>query len=67
MANGFSLAGLSIPTFWLGILAILYLAVGLGLVPGVGLRPAARRTRCGGLYYLDPARRDPRHRASPPW
>ena len=38
-ANGFSLAGLSIPHFWLGLLAILYLAVSLGIFPASGYVP----------------------------
>ena len=48
VANAFTLAGLSVPSFWLGILAILYLAVGLRLVPGVGLRAGLARSRCAG-------------------
>ncbi|AOS64209.1 ABC transporter permease [Actinoalloteichus hymeniacidonis] len=35
-ANGFALVALSVPNFWLGILAILYLAVGLGWFPASG-------------------------------
>ncbi|ASO21235.1 peptide/nickel transport system permease protein [Actinoalloteichus hoggarensis] len=35
-ANGFALVSLSVPNFWLGILAILYLAVGLGWFPASG-------------------------------
>ena len=51
VANAFTLAGLSVPSFWLGILAILYLAVGLRLVPGIGLR-AGPGGAARGLYYL---------------
>ncbi|MBO1755516.1 ABC transporter permease [Allobranchiibius sp. CTAmp26] len=35
-ANGFALIGLSVPHFWLGLLAILYLSVGAGLFPASG-------------------------------
>lgn len=35
-ANTLALLGLSIPNFWLGLIAILYLAVGLGLFPASG-------------------------------
>lgn len=34
--NGLSLLSLSVPNFWLGLLAILYLAVGLGWFPASG-------------------------------
>ncbi|MBN9756707.1 putative glutathione transporter, permease component [Pseudonocardia sp. Ae406_Ps2] len=34
--SGLSLVSLSVPNFWLGLLAILYLAVGLGLFPASG-------------------------------
>ncbi|GAB3460539.1 ABC transporter permease [Kineococcus endophyticus] len=34
--NGLSLLGLSVPSFWLGLLAILYLAVGTGWFPASG-------------------------------
>jgi peptide/nickel transport system permease protein len=51
MANGFSLAGLSIPTFWLGILAVVYLAVGLGWFPASGyVSPLEDPLRA--VYYL---------------
>jgi len=39
VANGFTLVALSVPSFWLGILAILYLAVGLGWFPASGFVP----------------------------
>ncbi|WP_165068957.1 ABC transporter permease [Marisediminicola senii] len=39
IANAFALIGLSVPNFWLGILAILYLAVGLGWFPASGYVP----------------------------
>jgi peptide/nickel transport system permease protein len=51
VANGFSLFALSVPTFWLGILAVLYLAVQLGWFPASGyVSPFAEPLR--GLYYL---------------
>lgn len=51
MANGFALIGLSVPNFWLGILAILYLAVFLGWFPASGyVDVAAEPLR--GMYYL---------------
>lgn len=51
VANGVALVGLSIPNFWLGLLAILLLAVTLGWFPASGyvdvLSDPVR-----GLYYL---------------
>jgi peptide/nickel transport system permease protein len=35
-ANGLALIGLSVPPFWLGLLAVLYLAVATGLFPASG-------------------------------
>ncbi|GAB2966610.1 ABC transporter permease [Amycolatopsis acidiphila] len=50
-ANGFSLFALSVPTFWLGILAVLYLSVQLGWFPASGyVSPFDHPLR--GLYYL---------------
>jgi peptide/nickel transport system permease protein len=50
-ANGFSLLALSVPTFWLGILAVLYLSVQLGWFPASGyVSPFADPLR--GIYYL---------------
>lgn len=50
-ANGFSLFALSVPTFWLGILAVLYLSVQLGWFPASGyVSPFEHPLR--GLYYL---------------
>ena len=50
-ANGFALIGLSVPNFWLGILAILYLSVNLGWFPASGyVDIAADPLR--GFYYL---------------
>ena len=51
VANGFSLAGLSIPNFWLGLLAILYLSVSLGLFPASGYVPVSENP-IRALYYL---------------
>ncbi|MEU6583617.1 ABC transporter permease [Nocardia sp. NPDC046763] len=51
VVNGVSLVGLSVPTFWLGILAVLYLSVGLGLFPASGyVSPFEHPLR--GLYFL---------------
>jgi len=38
-ANGFALMGLSVPNFWLGLMAILYLSVALRLFPASGYTP----------------------------
>lgn len=51
VANGFTLVGLSVPSFWLGILAILYLAIGLGWFPASGYVPVTR-SPLDGLYHL---------------
>jgi peptide/nickel transport system permease protein len=39
LANGFALLGLSVPNFWLGLMAILYLSVATGLFPASGHVP----------------------------
>ena len=39
MANALALLGLSVPSFWLGLIAILYLAVATGLFPASGFVP----------------------------
>ncbi|MBE1489410.1 ABC transporter permease [Plantactinospora soyae] len=39
LANGMALIGLSVPHFWLGLLAILYLSVATGLFPASGFVP----------------------------
>ncbi|NGO06887.1 ABC transporter permease [Streptomyces sp. HC44] len=50
-ANAFSLTALSVPTFWLGILGVLYLAVRLGWFPASGyVSPFEDPLR--GVYYL---------------
>jgi peptide/nickel transport system permease protein len=51
VANTFTLAGLSVPSFWIGILAILYLAVGLQWFPASGYVPVSEEP-LRGLYYL---------------
>lgn len=51
VANGLALAGLSVPSFWLGILAILYLAVGLQWFPASGYVPLTEDP-VRGVYYL---------------
>ncbi len=38
-ANGFALLGLSVPNFWLGLMAILWLSVALGVLPASGFVP----------------------------
>ncbi|MDQ6715260.1 MAG: ABC transporter permease [Actinomycetota bacterium] len=38
-ANAFALLGLSVPHFWLGLIAILYLAVATGIFPASGFVP----------------------------
>ena len=50
-ANGFTLVGLSVPSFWLGILAILYLAIGLGWFPASGYVPLTQ-SPLDGIYHL---------------
>ncbi|AUZ88744.1 ABC transporter permease [Arthrobacter sp. TmT3-37] len=51
VANAFALVGLSVPNFWLGILAILYLAVTLGWFPASGYVDVLSDP-LRGLYYL---------------
>ncbi|MEV6773986.1 ABC transporter permease [Nocardia sp. NPDC051030] len=51
VVNGVSLVGLSVPTFWLGILAVLYLSVKLSLFPASGyVSPFENPLR--GVYFL---------------
>ncbi|WP_127360458.1 ABC transporter permease [Actinacidiphila soli] len=50
-ANGFSLLALSVPTFWVGILAILYLSVQLGWFPASGY-VALSENPLRWMYYL---------------
>ncbi len=51
VANGFALIGLSVPNFWLGILAILYLSVSLGLFPASGYVPMTQNP-LDSIYHL---------------
>ncbi|WP_026532315.1 ABC transporter permease [Arthrobacter sp. H41] len=51
MANALALIGLSVPNFWLGILAILYLAVAFGLFPASGYVPITQDP-IQGFYHL---------------
>lgn len=51
ISNGFALIGLSVPSFWLGLLAILYLAVNLGVFPASGYVDVSQDP-LRGLYYL---------------
>jgi peptide/nickel transport system permease protein len=51
LANAFALIGLSVPNFWLGILAILYLAVSLKWFPASGYVPIGADP-LDGLYHL---------------
>ena len=51
LANAMALIGLSVPHFWLGLLAILYLSVGAGLFPASGFVPL-REDPIDNLYHL---------------
>jgi len=51
VVNGFTLVGLSVPHFWLGILAILYIAIGLGWFPASGYVSLTDEP-IRGIYYL---------------
>lgn len=51
LANAAALVGLSTPNFWIGILAILWLAVGLGLFPASGYTPVSEDP-LGAVYTL---------------
>jgi len=51
LANGFALLGLSVPHFWLGLIAILYLAVATGLFPASGFVPLWSDP-AGNLHHL---------------
>lgn len=51
VANIFSIIGLSVPNFWLGILAIMYLSVTLGWFPASGYVPILENPVMG-IYYL---------------
>lgn len=51
LANGFALLGLSVPNFWLGLMAILWLAVALPLLPASGF-VALREDPFANLQHL---------------
>jgi peptide/nickel transport system permease protein len=51
VANAFALIGLSVPNFWLGILAILYLSVTLGWFPASGYVPV-EEDPLAAIYHL---------------
>jgi peptide/nickel transport system permease protein len=50
-ANGFALFGLSVPNFWLGLMAILWLSVSLGLFPASGYVPFSENP-AGNLDHM---------------
>ncbi|HVH93613.1 MAG TPA: ABC transporter permease [Nocardioidaceae bacterium] len=51
VANGLALIGLSVPHFWLGLLAILYLSVATGLFPASGFVPI-REDVVANLHHI---------------
>jgi ABC-type dipeptide/oligopeptide/nickel transport system permease component len=51
VANGLALIGLSVPHFWLGLLAILYLSVASGLFPASGFVPM-REDPVDNLHHI---------------
>lgn len=51
VANAFALLGLSVPHFWLGLVAILYLSVATGLFPASGFVPI-REDLVGNLRHI---------------
>ncbi|KKK05135.1 ABC transporter permease [Micromonospora sp. HK10] len=51
LANGLALIGLSVPHFWLGLLAILYLSVAAGLFPASGFVPLLQDP-VGNLHHI---------------
>lgn len=60
VVSGFSLAGLSLPTFWLGLLAIWLFSVRLGWLPSFGMSDVAvttgwRGALSAGRHLLMPA------------
>jgi peptide/nickel transport system permease protein len=55
IANGFGLAGLSIPTFWLGIMLILLISVDLGWLPPSGYVPLTEDWRLSLSTTIMPA------------
>jgi len=55
LANGFSLCGLSVPSFWLGIMLILFFSVRLGWLPASGFIPFLENPRANLTRMLMPA------------
>lgn len=51
VANALALLGLSVPHFWLGLVAILYLSVATGLFPASGFVPITQ-SPADNLYHL---------------
>lgn len=51
VANAFALLGLSVPHFWLGLIAILYLSVATGLFPASGFVPLGEDL-VGNLHHI---------------
>lgn len=51
VANGIALVGLSVPHFWLGLVAILYLSVATGIFPASGFVPLGSDP-VDNLYHL---------------
>jgi peptide/nickel transport system permease protein len=51
VANAFALLGLSVPHFWLGLVAILYLSVATGLFPASGFVPV-RESPVDNLHHI---------------
>ncbi len=51
VANAFALLGLSVPHFWLGLVAILYLSVATGLFPASGFVPFLQ-SPAANLHHL---------------
>jgi peptide/nickel transport system permease protein len=51
VANAFALLGLSVPHFWLGLVAILYLSVATGLFPASGFVPLGEDP-VGNLHHV---------------
>jgi peptide/nickel transport system permease protein len=51
LANAFAVMGLSVPNFWLGLIAILYLSVATGLFPASGFVPVTE-SLVDNLHHL---------------
>ncbi|MEW1952124.1 ABC transporter permease [Terrabacter sp. NPDC080008] len=55
VANAFALLGLSVPHFWLGLIAILYLSVATGLFPASGFVPLGQSVTDNLHHVILPA------------